>query len=344
MKTSIINIKNNLINILLCIFIISLLIFSKGNILAAKNGLTLWANSVVPTLFPFFVAIELLNHTNIPKIIGKLLNKLMKPLFNVPGIGAYIFVMGLISGYPTGAKLIKKYRNQNLLTKEECERLITFTNNSGMLFIVGTVGITMFKNNTIGILLLITHILSCISVGIIFRFWKNKKSNYNNKITFKELEKNDSNILYTSITNAINTCLTIGGFIVLFSIITSILQSYNLLDLLSNIISPFMKLLGINSKFDIGIISGILEITNGISIISNISCKLLSTNVILVAFLLGFGGISVTLQIYTVIQDTDISIISYILGKLLQGITAGIYTYLFIKFIPIFNFDLINII
>lgn len=336
--------KKFILNILLCIFIISLLIFSKGNILAARNGLALWANSVVPTLFPFFVAIELLNHTNIPHYIGKLLNAFMKPLFNVPGIGAYIFTMGLISGYPTGAKLIRKYRNQNLLTKVESERLITFSNNSGMLFIIGTVGITMFQNNNIGILLLITHILSCISVGIIFRFWNSKKKSYNNKIYYKEIDNNNSNILYTSITNAINTCLTIGGFIVLFSIITSILKSYNILNIASNMLLPFLKPLGIDYKYYIGIISGILEITNGIAIISNISNKLLSTNIILVAFLLGVGGISVAIQIYTVIQDTDISIVPYILGKFLQGILASIYTYLFIKFLPFFNYDLINII
>ena len=85
------------------------------------------------------------------------------------GIGAYVFIMGLISGYPTGAKIATQFRKNNLITKAESERLITFTNNSGALFIIGTVGITMFGNTTIGILLLITHILGCITVGLLFR-------------------------------------------------------------------------------------------------------------------------------------------------------------------------------
>lgn len=53
---------------------------------------------------------------------------------------------------------------------------MAFTNNSGPLFIIGTVGISLFSSIEIGILLLLTHILACITVGILFRFWKYDKS------------------------------------------------------------------------------------------------------------------------------------------------------------------------
>ena len=77
-------------------------------------------------------------------------NKIMRPIFNVPGIGAYALFMGIISGYPIGAKIVTNFRNENLCTKEEAERLITFTNNSGPLFILGTVGVTLFYDSSIG--------------------------------------------------------------------------------------------------------------------------------------------------------------------------------------------------
>ena len=38
------------------------------------------------------------------------------------------------------------FRKNNICSKEECERLLSFTNNSGPLFIIGTVGILMYKN------------------------------------------------------------------------------------------------------------------------------------------------------------------------------------------------------
>ena len=91
------SLKNKLYIIIFCSFILCLVLFSNTNLVSAREGLFLWANSVVPTLFPFFVATELLNHTNFIPWLGKHLNKLMRPIFKIPGEGAYAFLMGLIS-------------------------------------------------------------------------------------------------------------------------------------------------------------------------------------------------------------------------------------------------------
>lgn len=97
---------------------------------------------------------------------------------------------------------------------------------------------------------------------------------------------------------------------------------------------------GIDTSFASPLISGFLEITNGINSISCIASKKLSINIIISAFLLGFGGISVLLQVWSITSKTDLSIKPYLYGKLLQGIFASFYTYVFINIIPFFNFDL----
>lgn len=97
---------------------------------------------------------------------------------------------------------------------------------------------------------------------------------------------------------------------------------------------------GIDTAFASPLISGFLEITNGINSISFIASKKLSINIIISAFLLGFGGISVLLQVWSITSKTDLSIRPYLYGKLLQGILAAFYTYIFINIIPFFNFDL----
>ena len=135
----IIKIKQFIMPFILVLFTISLIIFSSTNLSSAKNGLILWANSIVPSLFPFFVATELLTHTNLIYNMGKLLNKFMKPFFNIRGEGCFALIMGIISGYPMGAKISANFRKNNICSKEECERLLSFTNNSGPLFIIGTV-------------------------------------------------------------------------------------------------------------------------------------------------------------------------------------------------------------
>ena len=344
----VIKLKRNFIPLVFLFFTFCLLFFSKSNLPAVKSGLLLWANSVVPSLFPFFVATELLMHTNIVTQFGNILTRYMKPLFNVCGEGAFAFIMGIISGYPVGAKIAANFRKNNICTKEECERLLSFTNNSGPLFIIGTVGVLMFKNTTIGILLFITHILACITVGVIFRFWKYKKETTN---YFKPSNSNSSTnktvsfynlgeVLSESITSSTSTILLIGGFVVIFSSIISILKASGTLTILSNLLSPFFHTLNIDIAFISPLLSGFLEITNGINTISSIACKKLSYNIIFTAFLLGFGGISVLLQVLSITSKTDLSIKPYLYGKLLHGILAAFYTYIFINVFPFLNFDL----
>lgn len=90
-------IKRNLLSGVFLIFLIYLILFSSSNMQAAKSGLKLWANSVIPSLFPFFIATEVLSKTRIPYQLGKVFNKLMKPLFNISGEGSFAIFMGWLS-------------------------------------------------------------------------------------------------------------------------------------------------------------------------------------------------------------------------------------------------------
>lgn len=126
----------------------------------------------------------------------------------------------------------------------------------------------------------------------------------------------------------------------LFSVIISILQTSNLLDILENLIKPLFNLLHIPNEFCSGFISGILELTNGLNIICNIHIKKLSINIIIASFILGLGGISVLLQVWSIIAKTDLSIKPYIIGKLLQACLSAFYTFLFLQNFTFFNFDI----
>ena len=343
----VLKVKRNMVSILFLLFTISILIFSNSNLTAVKSGISLWATSVVPSLFPFFVATELLMHTNVIYLIGNLLNRFMKPLFNVRGEGAFAFIMGIISGYPIGAKIATNFRKENICTKEECERLLSFTNNSGPLFIIGSVGILLYRNTMIGLLLFITHLLASLSVGFVFRFWKKDSSDNNilssnaymhqkNRATFSNLGE----ILSESIVSSIKSILVIGGFVVIFSSIISILNASGITHIIELLLSPFFDWIHIDTSFIGPIFTGFFGITNGISTISNIARKKLSINIIITAFLLGFGGVSVLLQVLSITSKSDLSIKPYIYGKVLQGILASLYVYFFMNIFPFFNFDL----
>lgn len=362
MKFIFLSLKRNILPFILILFTICLVLFSNSNLVATKNGLNLWATCVVPSLFPFFVITNLLSHTKVVSTIGKLLDKCMRPIFNVPGVGGFAFVTGLISGYPVGAKIVADFREKGLVTKDEGERLLAFTNNSGPLFILSSVGIALFGDTKTGLLLLVTHILSCITVGILLAKFSKKseiensydtkknfshssklKSKYNSSESSQDITlKNLGAVLTTSINNSISTIFMIGGFVVIFSVIIAILNQTSVLDKLSTFLYPILNLLNIDLEFAKPLLSGILELTNGVNLVANIPSKLISQNIVLSAFLLGFGGFSVLLQVYSIVSKTDLSMKKYLVGKFLQGIVAGIYTFLALRFLPFLNLDVVQ--
>ena len=177
----------------------------------------------------------------------------------------------------------------------------------------------------------------------------NKTTNRNNSVsnfsasksqnvTFKNLGE----VLGSSINNSISTILMIGGFVVIFSVIISILNQTHALDFLSKFFNPILAFLGFDLNFAKPLLSGILELTNGVNLISGVHIKAISQNVILCAFLLGFGGFSVLLQVFSIVAKTDLSMKKYFIGKFMQGIFAAIYTFLALKFIPFINLDIIQ--
>lgn len=331
MRIFIFRLKKLIIPTCICTFTVFLILFSSDNLIAAKNGLTLWSLSVVPSLLPFFIATELLSYTNVVSFLGKILNKFMRPIFNVPGEGSFALIMGIISGYPIGARIVSTFKKQGICTSEECERLIAFTNNSGPLFIIGTVGVSLFSNSTIGLKLFFVHLISCLLVGFIFRWWKchkNFSSSHCKRLSKSDIQKISINnlgiILSNSIQSSIKLVLNIGGFVVLFSVIVSMLNCSKILNGICMLINPILHILKIPINYSESIITGIIEVTNGVKLAA------IGTNnfsIIICSFLLGFGGISVLLQVLSITSEAKISIKPYILGKFLQGCFSAIIMY-----------------
>lgn len=334
--------KRNIFTLIFGFFLISLVLFSNKNLSAAKDGVNLWWTCVVPSLFPFFIATELLNYTNIIKIFGRLFSPIMRPLFNLPGEAAYAVLMGIISGSPIGAKVTSDIYSSNNCTKEEAERMLAFTNNSGPLFIIGTVGVLMFRNSTIGFLLLITHILSAFTVGIILGQYSKIKKRMLRSIEIAKKPRSELTIstlgdaLSSSITKSITLILQIGGFIVLFSVILSMLENLKIVNAISNI----LNIMHIPSTYVPGLFNGTIELTTGVHSVSLLTTKKISYSIATSAFIIGFGGISIAMQVLSIVSKYKLSIRSYFRGKIMQAFIASFYVLLFIKIFPIFNLDL----
>ena len=110
------------------------------------------------------------------------------------------------------------------------------------------------------------------------------------------------------------------------TVILSILKSSGIL----NIISYLLSLTGIPENVSQSLIFGFFEITNGLNLISSFSHQNLILSLIIISFLLGFGGLSIMMQIYSIISKESISIKPYFYGKVLQGLLSSIIILFFI--------------
>lgn len=320
-----------IIPILVAIFNIIIIMTPNLVISSAKNGLLLWFNNIVPAILPFLIGTNLLIKLGFIDFLGNLLQPFMKKFFNISGNGAFPLILGMFSGYPIGAKITCELLENEKISKIEAQRLISFTNNSGPLFIIGTVGIGMFNNIKIGYLMLIIHYISALTIGFLFKFYKCSNFNKNeksNKISIKKafknlktarLKENKSlgEILSESVKNSLETICMIGGFVILFSVISEILKSSNVFNYIGNLIFPENL-----AKLSNGFFLGIIEITNGVNILSEYINK---EAVILSCALISFSGLSIVAQTASIVGKTQINFSLYIISKILHSIVSAVY-------------------
>lgn len=312
------------------IFFISIfcIIFPADMLNSTKSALSLWANVIVPSLLPFLIISELLQQTAITNIFAKLLSPIMNFVFKLPGISSIALFLGFTGGYPVGAKVTTDLRNKQLITQNDAKHLISFTNNAGPLFLSGAIGIGLYKSPMIGFLLMTVHYLSALTVGVIFSFFKkNHEQKSTQKLNIKIIKINElGSILSNIIKNSITSICVVGGFILLFSIVSTIFEKLYITNFIAKIIIPTAPI-----ELSNGIISGILEVTTGANKIatSNIT---LPNKLIITSMLVGFGGFSIHMQTLGIISSSDIKFSSYLLGKALQSLISAVLTFVFLKY------------
>lgn len=307
--------KRTLPYILVLYITIMTMIFPENSISYAKSALTLCRDIIIPSLFPFFVCSGLLIYSGFTRILAKVAGPVMRPLFNIGGCGASALVLGIISGYPLGAVTACQLYESGYLSKTETERLLSFCNNSGPLFILGAVGSAIYANGKIGVILYISHIIATLLVGFLFRFYARDK-HIAPDYAVNQTEEGFSQVFSKVLANSLNSILTVSGAVIFFSVISGIVTEH----LPANDIIK-------------SLVTGILELTGGTKAISETRLPL-TIKLVMSAFVVGFAGISVHLQVASIMAKHHLSLVPYIFGKLLHGLFSALFTLLYFLIFP----------
>lgn len=316
---------NSFLILLITIFLtVEVIINSNEVIDSARFSFTIWKDNIFPTLFPFFVASNLLIKYGFVELVGEFFKPIMRKLFKTNGESSFVLILSMLSGFPSSAKYTKELYDNGLINEKEASKLLTFTHFPNPLFVIGTVAVTFLNNKIIGILILISIYLSNIIIGLIFRNYYVSKSD-DSKISLKRAisgmknrykqNKNFGSILTNTLIDSINLLMLILGTISLFLIVNKIITTTFGLD-----------------EFNRALLSGILEMTGGLKYFSLLNIPL-NIKAIFSTMILAFGGFSVHTQVYSIIADTKIKYIPYLSARVMHIVLSGIIMYFLLLFI-----------
>ena len=318
----------------------SMIIFPRETFQAAFRGLDAWWSIVFPALLPFFIVSELLIGLGVVNFLGVLMEPIMRPLFNVPGAGAFVMAMGYTSGAPIGTMLSVELRKKNLCSRIEAQRLMSFTNNTSPLFLFGAVSVGMFHEPTLGITLALSHYAANIIVGLILRFWgsnteettqPHRRGNIvvNAFQALLEAQRNDrrptGTLLADAVKKSAHTLTMVGGFVIFFSVLIEILKLMGILKFISTFLMFLLKPFGLDPRIAPAVATGFFEVTLGTKLASE-TPVILPVQLIATSVILGWGGLSIHAQVASLLKDTDIKMGMFFAARSLHAAIAPLIT------------------
>lgn len=313
--------KNNFINIVITAlgsFVIILLILNpEVCIKDALSGAVLFFYKVFPTTFPFLVITNIIIYYDGVYIYSKLFGRfLCKPL-RLSGSCSIALIVSMLCGYPLGAKYSCDLYESKEIDYETFLRLINIASNCSPLFIIGTIGSTMLNSAMCGYILLTAGYTSCFIMGLILPC-KSKPKSSESKLTKNCRKQNLGEVFKNSIENAVESCVLVFGFIVIYSVILGIIKNTAVFTAVNK-----------NNLFGTFLI-GIIEITNGCNTANNANLDIV-IKLALIAFFISFSGLCVISQAYAYISKYNVPFYKYVFRKFIQGLICSAITVILFK-------------
>ncbi|MBQ2801290.1 MAG: hypothetical protein IJF03_07875 [Lachnospiraceae bacterium] len=306
-------IQKYLFTFVVVVIFIFLLVSPANAVTSARSGLMLWFKVLLPTLLPFMIISKLLIELNAISCLTFLFSSFFKKFFNLSKSGTFVLMTGFLCGYPMGAKLISELYKHKQISHEESCYLLTFCNNLSPMFISSFLTVSCFDAPELlpYVILIIygTPMIYALITQPLFR----RKCAMEPPVLVppKPFRKLDFEIIDTAIMDSFTQITKLGGYVILFSIISGIFLSFSLP-------APLLSLL-----------TGIIEITTGINYIT-VQGFSLQMRFFFSTPLCVFGGLSGLMQTYSMIKDSGLPFLPYLTAKLIQTGLSYVLTLFFL--------------
>ena len=291
----------------------ALLRFPQEVSASVTEGLRLSVSVLIPSLFPFFICVNLTSALGLTGVLARVFAPVMRRMFHVSGAGCTAVLCGAAGGYPSGAQCVAALYREGQLSRAEAEYLLLFCNNAGPAFLFGAVGTVLGIGMTGCLLLWGIHLLSALVIGLV-----NRPKEAPNAALPPVQRANASGAVVEAVRSAGQAVLQITMFVAAFSVLARLLT---------------MAAAHILPDGVCTVLTGMLELSGGIAALANLLIAL-RWKLALASFFLGFGGLCVWMQTQAVLAPAGLSGCGMLLAKLAQGLLAALITFFLAPLLP----------
>lgn len=291
--------------IVIVIYTVILLFVDRTAVTAqCMNALKQWYQFMIPALFPMMLCSSVLVDTGAAYKIGGILSKTVLRPFRVSKPGGYCILAGFLFGFPMGAKTVSDLYSKEMLTKEEANYLLSFTNCIGPMYTINVVH-SLFKNLSLLYLFLGIYALPLL-YGLVLRYTRYRNDSFYEESKYKMEFLTTIDALYEAVPKSSKSMVYLGGYMILFQISFVTLEN-------------ILSILGIKTN----IWYPLLEITGGLYRLST------TTGLSQILYYILWGGACCFLQTYSFLKPVKLNMKNYFLHKSIQALLGYIFALFF---------------
>lgn len=281
------------------------------------RGLLLCAKTVIPSLFPFMVLSELIVSGGIGERLFQRITRPLQFLFGIPAAGGRAVLLGMLCGFPIGARCAIGALERGELSRTEAERVICLSSLPSSAFLISAVGVSLWGNRRFGLALYACVLVSNAIVGILFHAISPKQAHLSPAVA--SIAPPQGVRLFTdAVRSSTKSILLICAYVVFFSALVGTLGiTLGSLHLPSHLTT---------------LLFCVFEMSGGMSQASALGN--VTQAALLSAFAAGWSGLSVHCQLISLCDGHGLSYRSYFLAKLLQSLLCMLLFSLVIHLFP----------
>lgn len=299
---------SQILSYIFCLFLLMyFVLFPEKASSATIDSILLWANKVLPNVFIFgFISkvVINMNESNGIKPIKKILYSL-----NISDNAANIYLISLVCASPLSVKCVCEMYEENKISSDDAQHLITLCSAISPLFLYSTMGILMYQKRIYAISLLIVNYIGSYITSYIYKLIYKTTYTPPKPLPITKSEIPFFDFFTNAITNSASTAINIGAFVVFFSVVIRAFSDFNIVN---------------ENSISFGILSVFTEITSGAVVLKNYLPK----NELLVMAVsyasVGFGGLCFLMQNLSFITKTNLSVKRFVLFKIINAVINAV--------------------